>query len=362
MNVSTCQQLQTLAGLVLLALGLTTTPAHATDPPGTHDAAAVNRLLGRGINFGNGLDAPSEGEWGFTLKAEYFPKIAKAGFDSVRIPVRWATHAGPAPDFRIDPAYMARVEWAVKQSLEQGLAVVLNIHHDEAATSEPEKFIPRAAAFWKQIATQFKDVDERLVFELLNEPNGAMTDAKWQASFPTLLAAVRASNPKRVVMVGPGHWNSLDSLPTFTPPADDPNLIITFHYYSPFHFTHQDAEWMPEAKAWHGETWTATPEQVAALRTDLEKAAQWGKDHHRPLYLGEFGAYNKADMPSRQRWTAAVAREAEKLGISWGYWEFGSGFGAYDPATDEWRQPLLDALIPPGSRATVQPRADLNSN
>ena len=352
-----------LFGAVSLAL-LGTAPARAADAPGTHDAAAVNKMLGRGINFGNGLDAPSEGEWGFSLKAEYFPAIKKAGFDSVRIPVRWAPHAGPAPDHKIDPTYMARVEWAVDQALNQGLAVVLNIHHDEAAAAEPEKYIPRAATFWRQIAARFEGRDERLVFELLNEPNGAMTDDKWQASFPKLLAAIRQSNPKRVVMVGPGHWNSMDSLPGFTPPADDQNLIITFHYYSPFEFTHQDADWMPEAKAWHGRTWTGTPEQVAALRKDLTRAADWGKQHRRPLYLGEFGAYSKADMPSRQAWTVAVARECEARGISWCYWEFGSGFGAYDPGTDQWRRPILNALIPPqaGEKAgaTGQPKHDLD--
>ena len=346
--------------LALLAALIAPSAARAADAPGTHDAATVNRMLGRGINFGNGLDAPSEGEWGFSLKAEYFPAIAKAGFNSVRIPVRWAPHAGPEPEFKIDPAYMDRVEWAVTRALDQGLAVVLNIHHDEAATNEPAKYIPRAATFWRQIATRFKDRDERLVFELLNEPNGAMTDTRWQASFPTLLAAIRESNPKRVVMLGPGHWNSIDALANFDPPADDPNLIVTFHYYNPFQFTHQDADWVPEAKAWHGQTWTGTPEQVAALRKDLDKAAAWCKDHHRPLFLGEFGAYSKADMPSRQTWTAAVAREAEARGISWCYWEFGSGFGAYDPATDEWRRPLLDALIPPKAAADSPRKSDLD--
>lgn len=349
-----------LGALALALLAAARPPARAADAPGAHDAAAVNRMLGRGINFGNGLDAPSEGEWGFALKAEYFPAIKRAGFDSVRIPVRWSTHAGPAPDFAIDPAYFARVDWAVEQALGQGLAVVLNIHHDEAATSEPEKYIPRAAAFWRQIAARFKDRPERLAFELLNEPNGAMTDAKWSASVPALLAAVRESNPKRAVIVGPGHWNSIDALPTLDLPAADPNLIVTFHYYSPFEFTHQDAEWVDGAAKWHGRTWTGTPEQVAALRKDLARAAAWGKQHGRPLYLGEFGAYSKADMPSRQKWTAAVAREAEALGISWCYWEFGSGFGAYDPATNQWRRPLLDALVPPATPAGDKPKHDLD--
>ena len=320
--------------------------ARGDDAPGTRDAHAINKVLGRGINFGNGLDAPSEGAWGFTLRAEYFPAIAKAGFDSVRIPVRWSTHL-QADGATIEPAYFARVDWAIEQALTSGLAVVLNIHHDEAATNEPEKFIPRAAGFWRQIATRYQGYSDRLVFELLNEPNGAMTDAKWQASFPALLAAVRSSNPKRAVIVGPGHWNGIESLAALNLPAADRNLIVTFHYYSPFEFTHQDADWVEGSGKWRGTTWTGTDAQLAAVRRDLAKAATWGKEHDRPLYLGEFGAYERAETASRVAWTAAIAREAEALQIAWCYWEFGSGFGAFDPQANTWRRPILDALIPP---------------
>ena len=62
--------------------------------------------------------------------------------------------------------------------------------------------------------------------------------------------------------------------------------------------------------------------------------------------MGEFGAYSKAPQDSRVRWTSFVAREAELHGFAWSYWEFGSGFGAYDPNAKAWREDLLKALIP----------------
>jgi endoglucanase len=65
-----------------------------------------------------------------------------------------------------------------------------------------------------------------------------------------------------------------------------------------------------------------------------------------PLWLGEFGAYEKADMASRARWTTFVREEAEKRGWSWAYWEFGAGFGVYDRAAEAYREALLRALIP----------------
>ena len=65
-----------------------------------------------------------------------------------------------------------------------------------------------------------------------------------------------------------------------------------------------------------------------------------------PMQLGEFGAYNKADEPSRIRWTAAVRKASEDYNIDWSYWEFGAGFGIYDPVNDEWRTGLLQSLLP----------------
>ena len=332
-----------------LALGLAVASTTFADDPPTpiRDAFEANRLLGRGVNLGNALEAPKEGEWGITLKEGYFEAIRKAGFDSVRIPVRWATHTGEGPLYIIDPEYLKRVDWAVDQALSRGLVAVLNVHHDDELYKASAKNLDRLKATWLQVAAHFKDRPDRLFFELLNEPHDDLTDGRWQAIFPLLLANVRGSNPTRTVIIGPGHWNSGDHLSTLELPEHDRNLIATFHYYNPFHFTHQGAPWAEGSDAWKGQTWSATPEQVAALEKDFARAAKYGKDHRRPIYLGEFGAYSGADLKSRVTWTDAVAREAERQGFSWAYWEFASGFGVYDPAKDEWREPLLKALLPP---------------
>jgi endoglucanase len=316
-------------------------PALADD-----DAFQANKRLGRGINLGNALDAPTEGSWGLTLKEEFFDQIKQTGFNSVRIPIRWATHTGPAPDFTIDPTYFRRVDWAIDQALSRGLVTVINVHHDDDLYKEPEKNEARLEATWKQIAQRYQGRPDQLLFELLNEPNGALTDEKWEALFPKLLAIVRASNPTRMVIIGPGHWNNVDSLKTLQLPENDRRIIATFHYYSPFHFTHQGADWVQGSQAWKGETWSGKPEQVEVLLKDFEKAATWSQAKKRPIYLGEFGAYSGADMISRSIWTEAVARHAEKLGFSWAYWEFASGFGAYDKETHRWYAPLKDALVP----------------
>jgi endoglucanase len=329
----------------VLAAGLLLQSAAARPGGSEEDAFRANRQLGRGTNLGNILEAPHEGAWGLTLKEEYFRLIKQAGFDSVRIPVRWSAHAGQEPPYAIDPAFFKRVDWAIDQALGQGLATVVNVHHYEEMDREPDRQLPRLLALWRQIARRYRDRPERLYLELLNEPHAALTDERWQRMVPQLLAAVRESNPKRILIVGPGHWNNLGHLDKLSLPEADRRLIVTIHYYSPMELTHQGAPWVAGSNKWKGTTWEGTAAQREVLRKDFERAAAWGKQHRRPLYLGEFGAYSGADMASRARWTRAVAREAERRGMSWAYWEFGSGFGAYDPAAGAWRRPLLDALL-----------------
>jgi endoglucanase len=317
-------------------------PARAADP---RDAAAFNRLLGRGINLGNALEAPREGEWGLTLEEDYFARIKKAGFTSVRVPIRWSSHAGDKAPYEIDAAFFKRIDWVVEQALSRDLVAVINVHHFDELFRDADKHEAKLLALWKQVAEHYRDRPERLYFELLNEPNGKVTDDRWNTLIPKLLDVVRASNPKRIVIVGPGTYNGLHSLDKLRLPEKDRNLIVTYHYYSPFHFTHQGAEWVPDSKKWKGTTWPATPKEAEDLGKDFARAAAWAKKNERPLYLGEFGAYGAADMDARARWTRAVVREAEKNGFSWAYWEFGAGFGAYDRTAKAWREPLRKALL-----------------
>jgi endoglucanase len=328
----------------------TETPSPTSSPtPDLWDPFALNARLGRGVNLGNALEAPSEGEWGVTLQEEYFALIQIGGFDSVRIPIRWSAHAALRAPYTIDPAFFDRVDWAVEQALSRNLLVIINVHHYEEMFSDPLAEQERFLALWRQVAEHYKDYPPELLLEILNEPNGALSSSRWNALLKEALTAIRETNPTRTVVVGPANWNSVDALGSLELPEDDRHLIVTFHYYEPFQFTHQGAEWVEGADAWLGTTWEGTEAQKRAIVADLDRAAEWGRAQSRPVYLGEFGAYSKADMDSRARWTAFVARTAEERGISWAYWEFCSGFGVFDPTRGAWNEPLLEALVPPGS-------------
>jgi endoglucanase len=328
----------------LLATATVLALSYSSPSTAEPDAFAYNRLLGRGINLGNALDAPTEGAWGVTLKAEYFKAIKKAGFNSVRIPIRWSAHALQDPPYTIDPAFLKRVDWAIEQALSRNLAVVINVHHYLELNKEPATQAPRLVALWKQIAARYHDRPRTLFFELLNEPSDELTDERWQQIFPDVLRAIRETNPMRIVIVGPAEWNSPEHLPRLSLPSADRALIATFHYYSPLHFTHQGASWVANTEGWLGTKW-GTEQDKSDLRNDFEKIASWGRQNARPIYMGEFGSIDKAEMESRALWTSAVAREAEKLGFSWSYWEFCDSFGVYDRKANAWRLPLLKALL-----------------
>lgn len=322
-------------------------PSPEVPSPTTAEGAATPGIaLGRGVNLGNALEAPREGEWGLTLQESYFQAIAEAGFDSVRIPIRWNAHAATEPPYAIAPELFARVDWAIEQALANDLAVVINIHHYDALMANPEGQRERFLALWRQIAEHYAAYDDRLYFELLNEPHDRLEGTRWNEYLAEALAVVRESNPDRWVIVGPAGWGHVSALRRLQLPEEDRRLIVTFHYYEPFAFTHQGAEWVQGSDAWLGTMWHGTDAELRAIRRDFDTAAGWAQERGRPVYLGEFGAYSKADMASRVRWTAAVAREAEARGFAWAYWEFGAGFGIYDPARGLWREELLRALLP----------------
>jgi endoglucanase len=304
------------------------------------------QALGRGVNLGNALEAPHEGAWGITLRDEDFTIVAHAGFDHVRIPVRWSAHASEKAPFKIDSEFAARAKWAVDSALAAKLKVVLNVHHYEELTSNPDAHKERFLALWHQIAESYRAYPDTLYFEILNEPHDRLTADKNNALIVDALAVVRRTNPERAVVVGSVEWNAIRGLPQLELPADDKNLIVTIHNYDPFDFTHQGAEWAKKQDqtgiGWPGNV--GTQRDIAA---SLNQAVAWARAHARPLYLGEFGAYEKAEFDARVRWTTAMVQEARARAIPYAYWELRSGFGLYDLGKRAWRRPLLDAVLPP---------------
>ncbi len=314
-------------------------------------AASGKAILGRGVNLGNALEAPQEGEWGMKVKPAYLALIAEAGFDSIRLPVRWSAHADEDSPYTISPAFFQRVDEAIQQAFEHELTVVLDLHHYDGLMEDPAPHRERFLALWAQVAEHYRASPPSLLFELLNEPNKNLDAETWNDLLMAAIRQIRVTNPERTLVVGPANWNAIKGLDSLTLPEDDRRIIVTFHYYLPFKFTHQGAGWVgPHTKEWVGTQWNGTADERLAIEADFDRAASWARKHRRPLYLGEFGVYEPADMDSRARWTEFVRRAAEERGMAWAYWEFGAGFGIYDRNGESWRTPLLRALLPAGKK------------
>lgn len=307
--------------------------------------------LKRGINMGNMLDAPNEGDWGARLDPAYV-EIVKGHFQTVRIPVRWSNNASLDSRAEIEPWFFKRVDRVVDDFLSQGFYVILDLHHynqlyggqlnyKEKEVS-PDVVERRFYNMWKQIAKRYQDRSDRLIFEPLNEPQGSITALKWEKMFAKVLKIIRKTNPDRTVMMGPVSWNSVTALPSLRLPRTERNVIVTVHTYEPFEFTHQGMSWTP---------WKETGVtccnflQKRKITQSLDKAVEWSERKGYPIYLGEFGSHSAGDMASRAEYTQFVRQELEKRDINWAFWEFASTFGMYDSEKKQWRAPLKKALL-----------------
>lgn len=310
------------------------------------DVFDQNKLLGRGINLGNALEAPNEGEWGVTLQTEYFTIIKNAGFNSVRIPIKWSAHASQNFPYTIETSFFERIDWAIEQAFKNDLAVIINIHHYEEIMQNPAAHRERFLALWDQIAEHYKNYSHKLFFEILNEPNSNLTAELWNAYYIQALQRIRITNPSRTVIVGLAEWGGPGSLSKFILPANENNMILSIHYYSPFEFTHQGAEWVNGSDVWLGTRWNGTTIEKSEIELDFFSVINWATSKNIPVNLGEFGAYSKADMDSRVRWTSFIAQLCNENNISFHYWEFCAGFGIYNRDSGSFFESLYRALIP----------------
>lgn len=310
------------------------------------DPFARNKLLTKSINLGNFLEAPNEGDWGLKLKASYFDSIAAKGFSGVRIPVRFSAHTAADSPFTINTDFMDRVVWAVDQAERNNLATIVDLHHYQEIFADPQNEKAKFLSLWRQIATRFKDYPASVFYEILNEPHDKLDASTWNVFLNDAINTVRAVDSLHTIIVGTAGWGGISDMNSLEIPATEQNVIFTFHYYEPFHFTHQGAEWVDGSDAWLGTKWQGTSDEKNKIILDFFQVKAWAQTHNRPVLLGEFGAYSKADMESRIRWTSFVVQTAQADSMSWAYWEFASGFGVFDPQNDSWRKPLLQALLP----------------
>jgi endoglucanase len=336
--------------------------------------------LKRGISFGNAMEAPKEGDWGWTLSASDFRSVSKASFDHVRVPMRISAHADERPPYRIDARFLERMDWVIDQAFSNNLGVIVDMHHYDELMRTPQDHADRLVALWRQVATRYRGLPRALVYEILNEPTGKLTAEIWNPLLARTIAAVRAIDATRILIIEGANWASAKNLrDTLEFPKRDPNIVASFHMYAPHYFTHQGAHWMPPRfgtrgvvfpgppavhaepiaaaaesgdgvaffQRYNSEPAETNPSGPASVIEELEMAKTFADRTGLKVYLGEFGVIAHADLASRERWTRLVRTEAEKRGFGWAYWDYCQAFAAFTPCGSEgrWVPELKSALF-----------------
>lgn len=292
-----------------------------------------------GWNLGNTLDAnakpglDAEISWGQpkTTK-ELIEAVHAAGFTSIRIPVSWGTHTDE--ELNIDEEWMARVHEVVDYAMDCGMFVILNMHHDndyyypsEERYEQSEHFL---TTMWTQIAESFKDYDERLIFEDMNEPRLAGTPKEWWFSsndpdgvasiqcivrlnqkFVDIVRATGGKNATRYLMV-PSHAASADTAlnSAFTVPVDPANrIMVSVHAYSPYDFAMNKNGY---------KNWDTSKERDLGFMQQLKTKFI---DKGIGVVIGEMGATNKDNLADRIAWADSYTRMAAERGISCFWWD-----------------------------------------
>lgn len=322
-----------------------------------------------GWNLGNTLDATGGGallntemSWGNpATKEDMFIAVKEAGFNIIRIPVSWGNHLGPEPDYTIHTVWLDRVNEVVDYAIENDLFVILNMHHEEwhfPSYDNLDKAEAILTKVWSQIAERFKDYDEHLIFEGMNEPRMKGTPQEWTGgnseardvinrlnrSFVDTIRNSEGNNPYRHLMI-PTYAASSDpkTWKDFIIPEDD-KIIVSIHAYTPYHFAlnkHGTADWSPDN--------VNDTKDIDSLMNNLY---DFFISKGYPVILGEFGAMDKDNQEARVLWAEYYIRKATEKGIPCIWWDngafMGSGelFGLLDRRKGEWRHPeIIEALM-----------------
>jgi aryl-phospho-beta-D-glucosidase BglC (GH1 family) len=324
----------------VLILSLLSIPFIITAQLTPHEAVVQ---MQKGINLGNTLEPPLEGGWNNPKAQEYYFDIYKqAGFECVRIPVRWDEHTHDASPYKIDEAWLQRVEEVVDWGLERDLFIIINAHHEEwiKANYTNAGYRARFDSIWSQVSTRFKDKSEKLIFEIINEPYG-LTKEQNDDLHQRVLSIIRKTNPTRIVIFQGHNWGGSDELIAAAIPDDD-YVIGSFHSYDPYLF------------GLEGQGTWGSASDYNTLNNKFVSVKNWSDNNNIPVILGEFGSLKTCDYNSRMKHYRAYVELAQKYGFVSCAWDDGGNFRIMERATQNWDE-VKDILLHTTANAPKNP-------
>ncbi len=344
--------------------------------------------MGAGINLGNTMDGhsgftPSETAWQSAVTTkEYIKALHDAGYNTVRIPVTWGNMIDDENGYAINETWLNRVQDIVDYCVEQDMYAIINVHHDGAeqtgwlrvAADDIDSVMEKYEAVWRHIAERFKDYDEHLIFESMNEISCSETDkngseavaydtpiiVNFNQLFVNTVRSTGSNNTKRWLAVV-AHYANNGSSSSFTLPEDTYNdtnrLMFAAHIYV----------------ASTNTTWKLSDIQGLWERLQAMQN-KFGSDV--PMYLGEYGnrIYEQSGTESgyndvARAWFCEIANRAcQVAGVVPIVWDQGFGTnGEYETGLfSYWNRtelrPIFKTIIDGMMRGTYLAASDLNLN
>jgi len=324
-----------------------------------------------GINLGGWLSQyPAYDRQHFKtfISADDIKRIADWGMDHVRLPV----------DHPVLKDGFSYVETCLDWCEQNGLRVIIDLHKapgysfdalKEASLFQDASLQERFVGLWQTIAQHFAgQMEDTLAFELLNEI--VLPDSgPWNALVAQTMARIRALDSQRLILVGGNRYNAPDELSNLKI-LDDPNILYTFHFYSPMTVTHQKAPWVPvlvkydqsveypgEAPSLgafleqHPDRKHMLEREIGAhfdknyLHAVLQPALDFSQQTGQMVYCGEFGVYERAAMSTRLNWLRDLISLLNEFGIGRAYWTYKAmDFGLVDKDGNVVSRELIEVI------------------
>ena len=311
-----------------------------------------------GWNLGNSLESEkNETYWGNPKTTKVMiDKIAKRGFTTLRVPVRWDDHYIDS-NYTINNEYMNRVETVLNYGLSNNMYVIVNIHHNaiqkmvSSDSSTQNRVKAELKSVWTQIGNRFKNYGDKLIFEIINEPrfnedwdgNSSFYDTlnNYNEVARSTIRSTGGNNTKRLILL-PTYCASSDfkKINGWRSLSDDKMIAVSIHAYKPFNFAfdgggHSD---------WNNYDEKELSDLFQSLNSTFLKKGI-------PVVMGEFGSVNKNNINQRVLHAAKYTNVAHSLGIPCLWWDnncYGIGseqFGLFDRKSLEFRYDKIADVI-----------------
>lgn len=336
-----------------------TTPTVSTGD--FRSAAEIVNEINVGWNLGNTLDSYNTSKTGLATETgwgnpkttkEMIQSVKNAGFNAIRIPITWGEHMNGDT---IDPEWLERTAEIVDYAYNEGMFVIINMHHDDAIWFEPDDSeysadSAKLKAIWGQIAARFADYGDRLLFEGMNEPRTIGSTDEWMGGTAAERAVINkyeqdfvdtvrksgGNNAERSLIVTSYAASAETSAINDVVVPNNGNIIVSIHYYAPWQFSDGTSTVFDEA----GKS------ELDAKFAELKKKFA---DKGTPVIIGEFGCVNAAPENVRTDYYNYYIKSAMSQGIKCFIWDNGistgdQSFGIFNRSSLSWNEAILKAI------------------